>query len=99
MQNQAEKLQCSTTNYYTATILKQNGKKQNKTMIGKVADMEVIFKNVSSPVTLRFSPQHDRHSSKFEGGGDRVLLKHKKSILGFLNDNTQRGDHETSKYS
>lgn len=41
MQNQAEKLQCSTTNYYTATILKQNGKKQNKTMIGKVADMEV----------------------------------------------------------
>ena len=43
MQKQADNLQCVPKNFYSATVLKKDAKNQNKTMMGKVADMEVIF--------------------------------------------------------
>ena len=41
MQRQAESLKCFPRNYYSATVLKKDGKNQSKTMMGKVADIEV----------------------------------------------------------
>jgi len=41
MQKQADNLQCVPKNIYSATVLKKDAKNQNKTMMGKVADMEV----------------------------------------------------------